>query len=407
MLASEFQPTCVILLDLDCQDDSVVLDALTAEDRQRAFVVGLRGGRPVASAFVTREQLMCGTGSVVAAVMSGEEIGVHAQIAPVVPVAERERISIVLCTRDKPVGLRACLESVSHLDYPNFDVVVVDNAPTTNASREVVEDMCATLAVRYVREERPGLSFARNTGVATTTSRIIGFVDDDTLITPDWLTHVEAAFVDPRVGGVSGLVLPGRIDTKAQERYELLGGHSKGRGFRRWVFHASGDQHPMYPLPPFGVGCNMALRREALVAAGGFDVGLGAGSLALAGEDTAAFSEILLAGYTLVYEPAAIIWHIHRQNEHELEYQRRAYGVGLGAYYASLLRKEPRRLLALVRLAPKALRGLIAARGGQTGDDVPSMVDVKAIPVGLPAYIRARRRAVKIARAHARDGERH
>ena len=85
--------------------------------------------------------------------------------------------------------------------------------------------------------------------------------------------------MDRLVGCVTGIVLPARLDTEAQEIFEKLGGHSKGRAFETEVFSRRGPQSPLYPLPPFGAGANMAFRREVLTAIGGFDVALGAAQL--------------------------------------------------------------------------------------------------------------------------------
>jgi len=93
--------------------------------------------------------------------------------------------------------------------------------------------------------------------------------------------------------------------------FEMAGGHSMGRGFSSAVFSRHGPQSPLYPLPPFGAGGNMAFRRDALARVGGFDVALGAGTPALAGEDTLALTLVLLAGYRIAYEPAALIRHDH------------------------------------------------------------------------------------------------
>ena len=139
------------------------------------------------------------------------------------------------------------------------------------------------------------------------------------------------------------MVLPARLDTQAQELFEQLGGHCEGRGFSSAVFSRHGPQNPLYPLPPFGVGANMAFRREALARIGGFDVALGAGTPALGGGDTLALTLVLLAGYRIAYEPAALMRHHHRRDLDSLGHQLHGYSVGLTAYYAALLRHRPER----------------------------------------------------------------
>jgi cellulose synthase/poly-beta-1,6-N-acetylglucosamine synthase-like glycosyltransferase len=110
----------------------------------------------------------------------------------------------------------------------------------------------------------------------------------------------------------------------------------------------------LWPLPPFGVGANMAFRREALERIGGFDVALGAGTPTAGGEDTLAITLVMLEGYEVVYEPAALMWHHHRQDMASLNKQLHGYSVGLTAFYAALLRQRPGTLLALLKLLPMA-----------------------------------------------------
>src|SRR5882757_7956317 len=95
---------------------------------------------------------------------------------------------------------------------------------------------------------------------------------------------------ESRAGLPAAMIVPARLDTQVQEWFELYGGHSKGRGFSPAVFSRHGPQSPLFPLPPFGAGGNMAFRREALTRIGGFDVAMGAGTPARASEDTLALT---------------------------------------------------------------------------------------------------------------------
>ncbi|MGH3261659.1 MAG: glycosyltransferase, partial [Trebonia sp.] len=101
---------------------------------------------------------------------------------------------------------------------------------------------------------------------------------------------------------------------------------------------------------------------------GGFDVALGAGTPTGGGEDTLAITLVMLCGYRVVYEPAALMWHHHRQDIASLNKQLHGYSVGLTAFYAALLRRRPGALLGLVRLLPMAVGYL---RGGQSAEGAP------------------------------------
>lgn len=313
-------------------------------------------------------------------------------------------VSVVVCTRERADSLRRCLYSICASDYHRFEVVVVDNAPLTAATQLVCADMPRGGAgsISYVREERAGLSWARNAGIESATHDLVAFVDDDEQVDAGWLAALTREFeLDSTVGCISGVVLPAELETLAQVQFEQFGGHSKGRGFRRVVFdreYVRTRQSAMYPLPAFGVGANMAFRRAALEDIGGFDLALGAGTSTHGADDTYAFSELLLADWSMVYAPAAITWHYHRVDGDALERQLAGYGVGLGAYYAALVLRNPRRLAALARLAPQAIRDLRDPRSPRNAPlaDLPDDVaraNLRTTLRGPVEYARARRRA--------------
>jgi O-antigen biosynthesis protein len=277
-------------------------------------------------------------------------------------LADAPFISVVICTRDRPDQIKKCLNRLTRQKYPRYEVVVVDNAPTSDALRPVVEGQVVEGQVvegqaefRYCVEPRPGLSWARNAGIAAASSDTIAFLDDDDEPDEYWLAGIAEGFArGKRIGCVSGIVLPAKLDNVVENLFEQVGGHSKGRGFVNETFSKSGPQSPLWPLPPFGVGANMAFRREALDRIGGFDVALGAGTPTAGGEDTLAITLVMLEGYEVAYEPAALMWHNHRQDMVSLNKQLHGYSVGLTAFYAALLRQRPAALFGLVKLLPMA-----------------------------------------------------
>jgi glycosyltransferase involved in cell wall biosynthesis len=310
-------------------------------------------------------------------------------------------ISVVVCTRDRPDQITKCLGRLAEQKYPRYEVVVVDNAPTSDALRQVVEGQASEGAeFRYCVEPRPGLSWARNAGIAAATSDIIAFLDDDDEPDEHWLAGVADGFTrGERVGCVSGIVLPARLDNPVENLFERIGGHSKGRGFVKETFSKSGPQSPLWPLPPFGVGANMAFRREALDRIGGFDVALGAGTPTGGGEDTLAITLVLLCGYEVAYEPVALMWHHHRQDMASLNKQLHGYSVGLTAFYAALLRRRPSAFFGLVKLLPLAAGYLKGGEGAppeepEEPQELEAEVDRRALQgmlTGPLLYAKSRR----------------
>jgi len=110
-----------------------------------------------------------------------------------------------------------------------------------------------------------------------------------------------------------------------------------------------------YTAGRIGTGANGALRRDAALALGGFDVLLGTGTAARGGEDLDLFIRLLLAGHAIAYEPAALVWHELPDGRHALRDKVLQYGVGLGATMAKQLVVGPDRL-GLVRRVPAAVR---------------------------------------------------
>jgi len=326
---------------------------------------------------------------------------------PVAFLTEREQIlldappiAVAICTRSNPDGLRGTLASLRGLRYPRWRVLVADNGPEDARTRAVVDDYAGVLPVTWVPAPEPGLSRARNVAIANAPGENLAFIDDDEVVDPHWLAEIARALVrHPEAGVVTGVIVPAEITTSAQALFEEFGGHSKGRGFRPARFGPATwpEQHPLFPLPPFGTGANMVFRPEAIAAIEGFDPALGAGTPARAGEDTHAFTRYLLRGGTIAYQPTAVTRHVHRPDLAGLEQQLHGYGTGLTAFYASLLRERPALLWPLLRLAPAALRALTRSdseRNKSLTDEFPREVlraNLRGMLRGPLAYVSGRR----------------
>lgn len=269
--------------------------------------------------------------------------------------SRRPELSVVLCTRERPEALRTALAGVLSQDVPAARVIVVDNAPTTDATRRVVSHV-ADERVQLITESVPGLSRARNAGVAAAQTEWVAFTDDDVIPDPGWLAGIDTGIAR---GGtdtacVTGLVPTGELRTPAQAWFDARIGWN--RVFTPAVFHRD---HPPADIPlfpfqvgRFGAGANFATRRDVIARIGGFDPHLGAGTPARGGEDIDFFFRLVVAGYTLVYEPSAIVWHQHRETQEALLSQAEGYGSGFSAWVTKTV------------LSPRtfARAGVIAAR---------------------------------------------
>lgn len=342
--------------------------------------------------------------------LTAEAVGaaVHAQLheplrRPLAPLfaedsADPEPYSVVVCTRDRPAILATCLKVLQQLHYPAFEVVVVDNAPTTDDTQECFVRLVGDdPRFRYVREPLPGLSRARNRGLREATAKRVAFTDDDVQVDPWWLHGIAAGFGrDSDAGCVTGLAAPAELDHPSQHYFDRR--YSWASHMERRVFNLDSDRDPspLYPYSAgiFGTGANFAVDRELFEGLGGFDEALGAGSPSGGGEDLDAFVRVLLAGRSLVYEPSAIVWHVHRADASALRRQIFYYGCGLTAFLGKHLANPRTAWEILVRL-PAGVRKVCRSWDPVEIDGKAPPVFVAAEALGMAAgplaYVRGRR----------------
>jgi GT2 family glycosyltransferase len=286
--------------------------------------------------------------------------------------------SVVICTRDRPDSVRITLNSILAGRYPNdrYEVIVVDNASTGDSVVDLIEnEFQGEVPVRVVREPEPGLSHARNRGLAVAGGEIVVFADDDVLVDRDWLATLAAAFErGARVGASSGLTLPDVLETPTQRWVEGFGGRMNGFGRRTFDLSDPPSDRPLFPftIGEFGAGRNMAFRRDVLIELGGFDVALGPGTLAHDGDDVEALLRVLLAGHQIVHDPAAIVWHAHPRHYRELEDRVWGYGIGLTACLTKAMIDHPLLLAELLRKLP---RGVVFALSGDSSKNAGRQQD--------------------------------
>lgn len=297
--------------------------------------------------------------------------------------------TVVICTRERPEDLERCLAGlVAMPDDP--DILVIDNAPATDATRMVVERFPT---VRYLLEPRPGLDYARNTAMETVTAEIVAFTDDDAVPDRLWLRTLLRNFEDPMVMAAGGLTMALELDTEAQIHFQRMGGF--GRGFKRIVH--DGVSTDSFESWKAGAGVNIAVRRSAAEAIGLFDLALGAGTRAMAGDETDLFRRLLAAGYRIAYDPQALNWHRHRRTMDEL--QRQIYGYECGSFAiltkALLFEANPRALAHMARWMranlPVLARSFRRSRRGSLPFNV-SLTQARGALIGPVRYLQARRK---------------
>jgi O-antigen biosynthesis protein len=361
-------PTALAVLDLERPGQASLLSAGDGEQRDALVLVRLHGD-PLGILHVADERIVSERGELVSLAYQqlGDRLSAHQQrfacdvgdarcdsgVAPPVPGS----VAVIVATIGRIDTLDRCLSSLARLSRERVQIIVVDNRPAAR-TRDVVAGWTARdPRIRYVSEPRPGVSVARNRGIAESEADFVAFTDDDVIVDDGWLRWLIAPFADPEVTVATGLVLPLELETAAQKRFEQYAGFGKGYELRSYDMRANrAEDRLLYPYwgGMFGSGNSMAFRRSELLAAGGFDPSLGAGSIAQSGEDIDAMSSAILRGGRLVYEPRSLCWHEHRREEAALRSQLFNYGAGFTATLTKAMTHDRRFGGAVVRSIPVA-----------------------------------------------------
>ncbi len=327
-----------------------------------------------------------------AAVRDAERAAAALDQRPPPRVPTPSSATVVICTRDRPDALERCLASFRDQTRPPDQLVVVDNASAGDRTREVALAAGAT----YVREDRPGLDYARNAGIRAARSEIIAYTDDDVILHARWLERLLDGFRDEDVWAVTGLVLPAELETEAQWQFERHWGF--GRGFRRQDFtpdlYDSLRAHG-FPAWLIGAGASMAFRRRVFDFVGTFDERLDVGAAGCSG-DSEMWYRIIHRGGVCRYEPTAVAHHFHRRDHAGLRRQIRAY---ISGHVAALLVQYERtgergNLRRLTRRLPKYYAMQLLSRAWRRTPANSLVFDeVRGYVDGLLFYRRAERPA--------------
>ncbi len=234
--------------------------------------------------------------------------------APFAPGLPWPRVSVVVCTYNGARTIRDCLDGLSRLDYPDYEVIVVDDGSTDATGVIARQYDC-----RLIQTENQGLANARNTGLAAATGEIIAYLDDDAYPDPEWLTYLAATFLRTGYAGVGGPNIAPPGDGPIAECVARAPGGP---------VHVLVTDREAEHIP----GCNMAFRKSCLEAIGGFDP-----QFRTAGDDVDVCWRLQERGWTLGFHPAAMVWH-HRRNSLRTYWRQQ---IGYGRAEAMLERKWP------------------------------------------------------------------
>jgi glycosyltransferase involved in cell wall biosynthesis len=313
------------------------------------------------------------------------------------PKTELPNWSIIICSRDRTDDLKLCLDSLMHLNAKGGEILVVDNAPSDDRTERLVAQYPT---VRYTRENRPGLNWARTHGAKVATGDVIVYTDDDVIADPIWIDGILEPFSNPQVGAATGLTMPYELENDVQELFEFkYGGFSKG--FQRATY----DFRNLAPTASdrLGAGANMAFRREIVNRLQIFAVEMDCGTVAKTGGDLYGMYKILAHGYQVVYTPNGLLWHRHRRDYQTLRRTIYNYRVGGMSYLTRCLLEHGE--THAIKVGLRWMKGdyyQIKRYLKRAHNHLPwelATMQLRAIPEGISSYFASRKieRALPVA----------
>jgi GT2 family glycosyltransferase len=232
-------------------------------------------------------------------------------------------ISVVICSYNGSRTIRQSLKAVRKLQYPRYEVIVVDDG-----SRDNTVQIANEFNVRLIRQANAGLSAARNTGWRAAKGEIVAYLDDDASPDVHWLLYLASAFMNRNDAGVGGPNIAFLDDDFVAHCVD----HSPGNPTHVLLTDRVAEHLP---------GCNMAFRRSCLEAVGGFDP-----TFRIAGDDVDLCWRLQQLGWTLGFHPGAVVWH-HRRGSVQGYWRQQ---LNYGSAEAMLERKWPEKYNAVGHL---------------------------------------------------------
>jgi GT2 family glycosyltransferase len=242
--------------------------------------------------------------------------------------------TVAIITRDRLAHLEKCLCSMRAVTYPRKEILVVDSSSPELIGK--TKSLAQDYKGRYVYESSLGMVTARNTALRESKGDIIAFIGDDCVVHPEWLGRLVRNYATPSVACVTGRLVPSetRKGISVGDFFDMDYGtdrhvytkNSVSKKILRLVSLGTAT-HPLGKHAPFpwgmGAGDNMSFRKETFRATGMFDLNL---YLDYPVEDLDMFIRILNAGFQLVYDPSAVVYH-----DYGLSEENKAYRSGVGA----------------------------------------------------------------------------
>ncbi len=242
--------------------------------------------------------------------------------APYYPLPRIPKVSVVVASYNGERTLEACLDSLEKLNYPDYEIILVDDGST---------DSTPDIGARHPRvkchrhERNLGLSVARNTGISAAAGEVVAFTDSDCRADADWLYYLIGDLVRGEFAAMGGPNLLPPEDSPVAAAVMV----SPGGPAQVMLTDTQAEHIP---------GCNMAFYKWVLEEIGGFDP-----IFVAAGDDVDVCWRVQQAGHKIGFSPGGFVWHYRRSTLRDYLKQQRGYGQA----EALLVRKHPEYFNAL------------------------------------------------------------
>lgn len=214
------------------------------------------------------------------------------------------KVSVIVCSYNGGRTLDACLTSLGKIDYPDYEVVLVDDG-----SKDDTQAIAARHPwVKNIYQTNHGLSYARNVGARESSGEIIAYTDSDCMADPDWLYYLVNTLLSGDYSGVGGP----NISPPAEDWIQACVSAAPGGPSHVLLTDVVAEHIP---------GCNMAFYRWAFELIGGFNV-----EYTKAGDDVDFCWRLQGLGHVIAFSPAAIVWHYRRFSLKAFRKQQEGYG---------------------------------------------------------------------------------
>jgi glycosyltransferase involved in cell wall biosynthesis len=214
------------------------------------------------------------------------------------------KVSVIVCSYNGAKTLGRCLESLKHIEYPDYEVILVDDGSKDNTQE---------IAARHpwivnVRQENSGLSVARNVGAQTATGEVLAYTDSDCMADPEWLYFMVGTLLSGNYAGVGGP----NISPPAENWIQACVAAAPGGPNHVLLTDLVAEHIP---------GCNMAFYKWAFEKVGGFDP-----EYRKAGDDVDFCWRLQQKGEIIGFSPSSIVWHYRRFTLGAFRRQQNGYG---------------------------------------------------------------------------------